>query len=104
MVKFYVELEGRSHPKLRNNLRVDVYVVSGRREHALHVRRGSLGESGSEDVFVVRGNRLVATPVRFGLAAQDDLEVTSGLREGDEVVISNMSDYTGVKTIRLEEK
>lgn len=104
MVKFYVELEGRSHPKLRNNLRVDVYVVSGRREHALHVRRGSLGESGSEDVFVVRGNRLVAVPVRFGLAAQDDLEVTSGLREGDEVVISNMSDYTGVKTIRLEEK
>jgi HlyD family secretion protein len=104
MVKFYVELEGRSHPKLRNNLRVDVYVVSGRREHALHVRRGSLGESGSEDVFVVRGDKLVATPVRFGLAAQDDLEVTSGLHEGDEVVISNMSDYTGVKTIRLEEK
>ena len=104
VVKFYVDLEGRSHPKLRNNLRVDVFVVNGRRDHTLRVRRGSLGESDHEDVFVVRGNRLVAMPVRWGLSAQNELEALSGLREGDEVVISNMSDYAGVKTLRLEER
>lgn len=104
VVKFYVDLEGRAHPKLRNNLRVDVFVVNGRRDHTLRVRRGSLGESDHEDVFVVRGNRLVATPVRWGLSAQNELEALSGLREGDEVVISNMSDYAGVKTLRLEER
>ncbi len=104
VVKFYVELDGRSNPKLRNNLRVDVFVVNGRRDHTLCVQRGSLGQSDREDVFVVRGDRLVAVPVRWGLAAQNELEVGSGLKAGDEVVISDMSDYAGVKTIRLEEQ
>lgn len=104
VVKFYVDLEAHSHPKLRNNLRVDVFVVNGRHDHTLRIRRGSLGQSDREDVFVVRDHRLVAVPVKWGLSAQDELEVEGGLREGDEVVISNMSDYAGVKTLRLEER
>jgi HlyD family secretion protein len=83
---------------------VDVFVVNGRHDHTLRLQRGSIGQSDREDVFVVRGERLVAVPVRWGLASQSELEVGSGLKAGDEVVISDMSDYAGVKTIRLEER
>jgi HlyD family secretion protein len=110
IVKFYVDLDDtpqahlRSHPKLHNNLRVDVFVVTGRHDRTLRVQRGSLGQSDREDVFVVRGDRLLSTPVRWGLASQEKLEVGAGLHEGDEVVISNMSDYAGIRTVRLEER
>jgi HlyD family secretion protein len=101
-MKFYVDLQGGTHPKLRNNLRVDVLVVTGRRERTLRVHRGTLGQSDHEDVFVVRGDRLVSVPVRWGLTGEQEIEVGSGLAAGDEVVTSNMSDYAGVKTLRLE--
>lgn len=100
--KFNVELAERSHPKLRNNARVDVFVVTGTNSRALRVKRGALGSAEREDAFVVRGDRLVATPVRWGLAGDDVIEVAEGLREGDSVVISNMSDYAGTREMRLK--
>jgi len=100
--RFYVDLAQPSHAKLRNNLRVDVYVVTGSRAGALRVRRGALGQGEREEVFVVRGNELVRVPAQWGLAGEETIEVTGGLREGDEVVISNMNDYAGVQKLRLE--
>jgi len=102
VVTFYVTLDEPSQPRLRNNLRADVYVVTSLRSNALRVERGALGQSDAEDVFVVRGGRAVSTKVRYGLAGEKYLEVADGVREGDEIVISNMADYTGVKELRLK--
>jgi HlyD family secretion protein len=102
IVKFHVALEERGNARLRNNLRVDVFVVTDRRPNALRLRRGALGQGEREDVFVVRGSTLVRTPVRWGLAGDESLEPLEGLHEGDEVVISNMTDYGSVKELRLK--
>ena len=51
-------------------------------------------------MFVVKGDRAVRTPVRLGLGSYDDFEVVSGLAEGDEVVISDMSAYQHVREVR----
>ena len=101
-VKFDVTLDQPSHRKLRSNVRVDVFVITSRRGDVLRVRRGALGASDAEDVLVVRGEELVATPVRWGLEGEETLEVKNGLREGDEIVITNMSDYAGVKKLRVK--
>jgi HlyD family secretion protein len=102
VVRFWVELDEASHPKLRNNLRVDVYALTGARSNVLQIRRGYLGDADSDGVFVVRGHTAVRTPVRFGLAGEDNVEIVDGLREGDEVVISDVADYQGVKVLRLK--
>jgi HlyD family secretion protein len=102
VAKFYVALDQRAHPALRNNLRVDVFPVTGSRANALRVRRGALGQGQREEVFVVRAGTLVRVPVRWGLAGDDVLEPLEGLRAGDEVVISNMNDYQGLKELRLK--
>jgi HlyD family secretion protein len=101
-VRFWVDLDVAGHPKLRNNLRVDVYAVTGGKTNVLQVRRGSLGDADRDGVFVVRGDTAVRTSVRFGLSGEDTVEIVDGLREGDEVVISNMADYAGVKELRLK--
>jgi HlyD family secretion protein len=100
--KFTVDLDQPSHPRLRNNVRVDVFVITGRRTAVLRVRRGALGQSDAEQVFVVRGDELMRTTVRWGLTGEETLEIKHGLADGDEVVISNMNDYAGVAKLRLK--
>lgn len=102
VAKIHIALDPGAHAKLRNNLRVDVFIVTGRRGGILTVRRGALGEEQHEDVFVVRGDRIVRTSVRFGLVGDENVEVVSGAAEGEEIVISNTSDYEGIREIRLK--
>src|SRR5258706_2555829 len=102
IAKFYVTLDQRAHPRLPNNLRVDVLPVLGSHGNVLRVRRGAVGQGEREEVFVVRGNILVRTLVRWGLAGDELIQPIDGLREGDEVVISNMSEYQGLKELRLK--
>ena len=104
VAKFYVALDaaGRSDAKLRNNLRVDVFAIVGRRSGVLRVRRGALLDGEHDSVFVVRGDRAVRVPIRFGLIGEQNVEIISGLALGDEVVVSNVSDYSGVRELRLK--
>ena len=102
VMKFHVALDPSAAPRLRSNARVDVYVVTDRRVNALRIRRGALGQGDKEDVYVVRNNVLMPVSVRWGIGGHDYIEPLAGLAEGDEVVISNMNDYAGVKSLRLK--
>ena len=101
-VRFWVELDQPAHPSLRNNLRVDVFVVTEHRAASLMVRRGSLARTDANHAYVVRGNNLVRVPVRFGMSGDDTIEIEEGLAAGDEVVISDMSDYRDIEQLRLK--
>jgi HlyD family secretion protein len=100
---FDVALQERSSAALRPNLRVDVLVVVGRRERALTLRRGPAVEGeGEQQVFVVRGGRAVRTAVRVGLTGFESCEIVDGLKEGDEVVLSDMRDYGHLSEVRIQ--
>lgn len=102
VVKFQVTLDAPSDARLRHNMRVDVAVVTSTRRDTLVVRRGSLGRTNAAQAFVLRDDEVVRTPVKFGLSNQNAIEITDGLREGDEVVISNMTDFEDVNVVKLE--
>jgi HlyD family secretion protein len=81
---------------------VDVHAVTEQRTDALCLRRGPLlNVDGSDWVFVVRGEEAVRTPITIGLSNFEMYEITSGLAEGDEVIISDMSDYRNSKEVKL---
>ena len=102
VVTVRVALTDRSHAMLRPNLRVEVFIVTGHRERALRVRKGSsTGGEGYQQVFVVRGDRAERVRVRFGIASFDFVEVVEGLSLGDEVIVSDMADYVHLPSIRL---
>jgi HlyD family secretion protein len=101
VVRFYVTLDEPSHPRLRNNLRADVFVISGRKTDSLVVKRGTLGRIDPNHAFVIRGEMAVRTPMQFGLAGDETIEILDGAREGDEIVISDMSEYRDIKELRL---
>jgi len=102
VVKFSVALDQPSHRLLRNNLRVEVAVVTGSRADTLTVRRGALGRTDVKHAFVIHDDVAVRTPVRFGMAGLDTIEILEGVGEGDEVVISDVSDYQGVEKLKVK--
>jgi len=97
-----IGLEDKANANLKSNLRVDVYVVSGHKDKTLKVRRGpAIPGEGTHDIFVIRGDRAVKTPVQIGLSSFEESEVVTGLMEGDEVIISDMADYVARKELRV---
>jgi HlyD family secretion protein len=102
VVRFYVTLDEPAHPSLRNNLRADVFVVTDRKSGALVIRRGTLGRIDPNHAFVIRGETAVRVPITFGLAGDRTIEIVDGANEGDEIVISDMSEYRHIKELRVK--
>jgi HlyD family secretion protein len=103
VVRFAADLDQPSHPDLRNNLRVDVLVVTGRRADTLRLPRGSFAETGGRaTLFVVRGDHAVRRPVELGLSGYRHLEVTGGLAEGETVILSDMSDFLHLDRVEID--
>jgi HlyD family secretion protein len=102
IVTLIVGLEDKSNKLLRSNLRVDVFIVTDRKQKAFRVKRGSFANGeGLHDVFVIRGEKAIRTPVRIGLLSFDECEIVDGLLPGDEVILSDMKDYMHLKEVKL---
>ena len=102
IVTFEVALDDNDHAVLRPNLRVDVHAVIEQRVDTLCVKRGPiLNVSGQDIMFVVRDGKAVRTPITIGLSNFEEYEITQGLSEGDEVIVSDMSDYLKAKEVQL---
>lgn len=101
VVRFRVALAAPSHRALRQNLRVDVEVIADRRAGVLRLPRGAALQGGRQELFVVRGDRARRRTVELGVSGPQGWEVRSGLAEGDEVILSDMTDYLHADEIRL---
>jgi HlyD family secretion protein len=102
VITLVVGLEDKSNAQLRSNLRVDVLIATERKDGVLRVRKGpSVSGEGVRDIFVIRGDVALKTAAKFGVAGADYCEVVHGLLEGDEVIISDMTDYMHVNEVKL---
>lgn len=50
-----------------------------------------------QGVFVVRSNKAIFVPVQTGITGVTDIEVTSGLEEGDQIIVGS---YKALRTLR----
>ncbi len=102
VITLVVGLEDKSNAQLRSNLRVDVLIGAERKDGVLRIRKGpSVGGEGVRDIFVIRGDVALKTAAKFGVAGADHCEVLQGLLEGDEVIISDMTDYMHLNEVKL---
>lgn len=105
VIKFDVALEDCAHPRLRQGLRTDVYIMNEIHDNVLRIYNRSfyIGK-GDYQLFVKNGSgELVRRNVRLGASNYDYVEVEEGLLEGDEVVVSDMRSYIHNNRITLKE-
>ena len=103
-VKLEVRLEG-TPDGLRADQRVSGYVEIERIENVLHVARpAGLRDGATGGVFRLEpdGVHAVRVNVQLGRGSAREVEITAGLREGDSVVVSDVSAWDSVARVRLK--
>ncbi|KIO74904.1 hypothetical protein TH53_23785 [Pedobacter lusitanus] len=95
IIKFMVNLKAKSNNKLRSNLKTDLFVVTSFKDKILRVKNGPFYSGASNmKVFVIDNNKAVAKAVTIGESNQDYVEIKSGLKEGDKIIISDTKEYS----------
>ena len=102
VISFTVQLANDEHPRLRSGLKVDIYVMTAIKDAVLRVANGSYYVGpGEYELFVQEGGELCKRKVRLGDSNYEQVEVISGLRPGERVVVSDMSSYQNKNKIKL---
>jgi len=102
VISFIVQLEQNNHSRLRSGLKTDVYVMNAIKVDVMRIANGSYYVGpGDYDLFVVGNDQLQKRKVQLGESNFEMVEVISGLKEGDEVVVSDMSNYSNKNKIKL---
>ncbi|QHT67795.1 HlyD family efflux transporter periplasmic adaptor subunit [Rhodocytophaga rosea] len=103
IVRAQITLEDKSNTLLRSNMRVDVYVVTASKQNVLKVKKGLFASTeGKSEVFVIRNGKAEKTVITPGIFNFDYQEIVSGLAEGDEIIISDMSQFAHLKELKVK--
>src|SRR3989441_63930 len=99
-----VALTGALPASARPDLSVDGTIELERLTNVLYVSRPAFGQ-GQQTVGLFKlstdGQEAVRTQVAFGRSSVSTIEIINGLKEGDQVIISDTSALDNYKTIRV---
>jgi HlyD family secretion protein len=102
MIKFDVYLEQSNHPKLISNMRLPLLVVRRIKEDVPRIPGGEgLDRGRNVQLYVRENDRLVRREVEIGLRGNDYVEIRSGLRAGEEVIISSTAEFRNRPEIEI---
>ncbi|MDQ0638394.1 HlyD family secretion protein [Pedobacter sp. W3I1] len=102
IVSFEIQLNQKDSKELRPNQKVDVFLITATRNGVLRLANGpAFNGSNLQEVFVLKNGVAERRSVKTGLSNFDYVEILSGLKAGDEVMTSDMSDYKNMKTITI---
>lgn len=103
VVTIKVVLQDNSNPLLRPDLKVNVLIPTERKSGVLLIQKGpALTGENTREVFVVRGSTAVKMPVTLGITSADRCEVIQGLKQGDEVIVSDMSGFMHLNQVAIK--
>ena len=103
-VPFTVTLDDAASSRLRPGLRVQLYVGYGFKDDVLRIPNGSYYEGpGVYTLFIADGDdRLVRRNVKLADSNREWVEVVEGLRDGDSVVLVDMSSYEKYNSLKIK--
>lgn len=99
-VEGIVAFAGTAPEGLRQNQRVSVRLVLDRRSGVLKVARGPFLESGGgHKVYVLHDGLATLRPIRVGAVSVGEVEILDGLAEGEEILLTDIQQFQGAKTV-----
>lgn len=102
LITFDVQLNDRANNQLRPNLKVDVYLVTAVHNKVMRVTNGAAFKGASpQDVFVVDGDVAQRRSVHTGLSNFDYIELQDGVKPGDVLITSDMSNFKNTRQVKI---
>ena len=104
VISFIVQLNEDNNKRLRYGLKTDVYVMNAVKEGVLRLANASYYVGRGEYELFVQDSKdeIVKRKVQLGDSNFEYVEVVSGLKPGDKVVVSDMSSYKNKNKLKLK--
>ena len=105
VISFTVQLDDDSHRRLRSGLKTDVYVMNAVKEDVMRIANASYYVGRGEYELFVRtaSDELQKRKVQLGDSNFEYVEVVSGLKPGEQVVVSDMSTFKNKNKLKLKQ-
>lgn len=102
LVPVEVALTGEAATAARPGFLARVAFALGARDGVLLVPASAVvGQSGAQQVFVVENGKALRRPVETGLSSEGRVEIVSGLREGEAVVVTGSNNVRNNQDVRV---
>lgn len=104
VISFIVQLNEDNNKRLRSGLKTDVYVMNAVKEGVLRLANASYYVGRGEYELFVQDSKdeVVKRKVQLGDSNFEYVEVISGLKPGDKVVVSDMSSYKNKNKLKVK--
>jgi HlyD family secretion protein len=103
VISFEIQLDEQNNKLLRPNMKVDVYVVTAAHTRVMRVANGAAFKGPSDqDVFVIRNGKAERRRLHIGLSNFDYVEILDGVKPGETIITSDMSDYLHAEEVTIK--
>ncbi|HEY2580975.1 MAG TPA: HlyD family efflux transporter periplasmic adaptor subunit [Mucilaginibacter sp.] len=104
IISFDIQLDERNNKQLRPNMKVDVYLITATHNHIMRVANGPAFKGPPvQDIFVVSNGKAEKRTVHIGLTNFDYVEIKDGVKPGDVIITSDMSEYKNSNEINIKD-
>jgi HlyD family secretion protein len=107
VVQFVIQLDNNRHTSLRPNMKADVFVITDRAAKAVRVANGPVFKGKRKQyVYVLPKGSNVAQrrDIEIGLSNFDFVEIKRGVQAGEQVILTDLSEYEHLDEITIEPK
>ena len=99
-----VRFDGQQPAGLRQSQRVQARLLIDEKANVLMLPRGPFVESeGGRFAYLVQDGVAVRTPVRIGATSVNAVEIVSGLKPGDKVVVAGTESFENAKRVSINQ-
>lgn len=99
-----VRFEGQQPPGLRQSQRVTARLLIEEKPNVVMVARGPFVESeGGRFAYVVQDGVAVRTPVKLGATSISSVEILSGAKPGDKIVIAGTDTFENAERVSINQ-
>ena len=102
IISFDIQLDDRANKQLRPNMKVDVFLVTATHSKIMRVANGPAFKGPAvQDIFVVNNGKAEKRTVHIGLTNFDYVEIQDGVKPGDVIVTSDMTEFKNSKEVTI---
>ncbi len=102
-IEFDVYLKQSSHSKLIPNMGLELMVVNAQKDSILRIKLGSvMGNDEEVSVYFIKLNIAKREKITTGLMGSEYIEIISGAREGDKIIISEIPLFRNIEEIEIQ--
>lgn len=103
-IKLWIALDQPNHASLRNKMRVEASIITDQQQDRMIVDAGAaFNGKGRQQAYIVRDGVARKTTVDVGGGDGKAVEIVSGARPGERLIVSDISTFRQHDTIRIKQ-